>query len=225
MPARRFLKLDPKKRDQILDAACAEFSAHGYAAASQNRIIKAAGVSKGAMYYYFDDKEDLFVTMVHRKLAGLAEVIGLGVVDTIEQFWAQLDEMFMRFMALLEHSPQTAALVRTLVRTFPTYGAPRGMRALLDKARAVTEQIVVRGQEVGAVRQDLRTSLLVDIAMKAGEAMDFWFAEHWRDLDPAELPELNRKLVGIFRRIAQPRRIGDSAADGRGGEPRVRKIR
>ena len=41
-------------------AALDEFAAHGFHDASLNRIIEAAGISKGSMYYYFDGKEDLF---------------------------------------------------------------------------------------------------------------------------------------------------------------------
>ena len=36
-------------------------TAHGFENASLNRIIKKAGISKGAMYYYFDDKMDLYI--------------------------------------------------------------------------------------------------------------------------------------------------------------------
>ena len=60
MPKRRFEKLDPEVRGRILKAAALEFGTHGYADASLNRIVEQAGISKGSMYYYFEDKEDLF---------------------------------------------------------------------------------------------------------------------------------------------------------------------
>ena len=60
MPKRRFDKLDPELRGRILKAAALEFGTHGYADASLNRIVEQAGISKGSMYYYFEDKEDLF---------------------------------------------------------------------------------------------------------------------------------------------------------------------
>jgi AcrR family transcriptional regulator len=45
-----------------LEAAAKEFVAHGFEAASLNRILDDAGISKGAAYYYFDDKTDLYAT-------------------------------------------------------------------------------------------------------------------------------------------------------------------
>ncbi len=204
VPRPRFLKLDANKQAAILDAARTEFSAHGYRAASQNRIIEAAGVSKGAIYYYFDDKEDLYVTVIRREFSGFAEVMTIGEVATVEQFWAELEDMFMRSTVAFTRSPETIALARSVARSVGTYGAPPGFQPLLDEIHGVTEQLVIRGQEVGAVRRDLPTSLIVGIAIKVGEAMDYWFAEHWTELDPAELPALNHKLIGVFKRVAEP---------------------
>ncbi len=205
MPRPRFLKLKAAKQAAILDAARTEFSAHGYRGSSQNRIIEAAGVSKGAMYYYFDDKEDLYITVIRREFAGLGEVMTVGEIDTVEQFWPELEDMFTRSTAYFARSPETIALARSVARSVGTYGPPPGFQAMIDEIWAVTEKLVLRGQEVGAVRCDLPTSLIVGVMMKIGEAMDYWFAEHWTELDPAELPALNHKLIDIFKRVADPK--------------------
>ena len=48
------------KTEAILKGAMQEFLAHGYAAASMDKIAKAAKVSKATVYSHFDDKESLF---------------------------------------------------------------------------------------------------------------------------------------------------------------------
>ena len=48
------------KRLQILEAATARFAEAGYEAASMDGLAAAAGVSKGSLYDYFQNKEDLF---------------------------------------------------------------------------------------------------------------------------------------------------------------------
>lgn len=48
------------KTEAILKGAMQEFLQHGYAAASMDKIAKAAKVSKATVYSYFDDKESLF---------------------------------------------------------------------------------------------------------------------------------------------------------------------
>ena len=64
MPFPRFEKLAPQKREHLLDVAAREFAIHGFNEASINRILEQAEMSKGAAYYYFEDKGDLFCTVV-----------------------------------------------------------------------------------------------------------------------------------------------------------------
>ena len=63
------------KRRQILDGARAVFMASGFDGASMGEIAKAAGVSKGTLYVYFDSKEALFEALTLEEKRGLAEVL------------------------------------------------------------------------------------------------------------------------------------------------------
>lgn len=45
--------------EALLDAAFRTFAAHGYRATRLEEVAEAAGVTKGAVYYYFEGKEDL----------------------------------------------------------------------------------------------------------------------------------------------------------------------
>ena len=56
---------DSAKRRQIMDGARAVFLAQGFDAASMGEIARAAGVSKGTLYVYFDSKEKLFEAITH----------------------------------------------------------------------------------------------------------------------------------------------------------------
>lgn len=51
-------------RQRILDAAVSEFSKNGYAGASLNTVCAEKGISKGIIYHYFRDKEELYLTCV-----------------------------------------------------------------------------------------------------------------------------------------------------------------
>ncbi len=56
-----FIGLQEEKRDSIINAALKEFSSKGYDLASTNEIVKAAGISKGALFHYFVSKKALFL--------------------------------------------------------------------------------------------------------------------------------------------------------------------
>ncbi|MCX5495451.1 TetR/AcrR family transcriptional regulator [Kaistia dalseonensis] len=55
---------DPAKRAQIMQGARQVFLEKGFDGASMNDIARAAGVSKGTLYVYFEDKERLFVELI-----------------------------------------------------------------------------------------------------------------------------------------------------------------
>lgn len=59
-----FLKLPDKKRLFILNAAAEIFAKEGYHHASISDICKNAGISNGALYKYFKNKEDLFFSLI-----------------------------------------------------------------------------------------------------------------------------------------------------------------
>ncbi|OJF96576.1 TetR/AcrR family transcriptional regulator [Pararhizobium antarcticum] len=58
---------DPAKREQIIDGAKRVFMSVGFDAASMNDITREAGVSKGTIYVYFQNKEDLFVALIEQE--------------------------------------------------------------------------------------------------------------------------------------------------------------
>src|SRR5579863_5155431 len=55
---------EPAKRRQILAGSRRVFLGQGFDGASMNDIARAAGVSKGTLYVYFDSKEQLFEALI-----------------------------------------------------------------------------------------------------------------------------------------------------------------
>lgn len=59
-----FYHLPQEKRNRIIDAVINEFASASTEKVSINRIIKAANISRGSFYQYFDDKVDLVEILV-----------------------------------------------------------------------------------------------------------------------------------------------------------------
>jgi AcrR family transcriptional regulator len=72
---------DPAKRRQILAGAQRVFLELGFDAASMGAIARAAGVSKGTLYVYFDSKEALFSAMIADERARLKGHLDLDADD------------------------------------------------------------------------------------------------------------------------------------------------
>src|ERR1700724_2220647 len=65
---------DSSKRRQILDGARKVFMDLGFDGASMGEIARSAGVSKGTLYVYFDDKNRLFEAIVEEEALGQGKV-------------------------------------------------------------------------------------------------------------------------------------------------------
>jgi AcrR family transcriptional regulator len=59
-------ELSELRRDQILQAATVVFARLGFHKARMEDIVKEAGLSKGAVYWYFDSKDEIITTILDR---------------------------------------------------------------------------------------------------------------------------------------------------------------
>ncbi|MEK6244519.1 MAG: TetR/AcrR family transcriptional regulator [Pseudomonadota bacterium] len=86
--ARRSSRRDPEKsRERILDAALEEFSRYGLGGARVDRIAARAGANKRMLYYYFGNKEALFLAVLESRYAHIRRAeqgLRLGDLDPRE---------------------------------------------------------------------------------------------------------------------------------------------
>ena len=74
-PSKRAMRA-AERRQAIVDAALVEFSAKGFAAARLDDIAARAGVAKGTIYLYFEDKEALFQELVRTSIVPIVGRLG-----------------------------------------------------------------------------------------------------------------------------------------------------
>lgn len=98
----RFESLEESKQHKIRQAALEEFAAHGYEKASTNRIVKAAGIGKGMLFYYFTSKQELYEYLVKYSLEFIQsqylDKVDAGEPDLIERL-TQLARLKMEAQA------------------------------------------------------------------------------------------------------------------------------
>lgn len=175
---------DPEKRRQILSGAREVFLERGFDAASMGDIARAAGVSKGTLYVYFQNKEDLFAALVTCECSETAE--RLFVLDRnepdIEKVLTILGHSFIAAMIRPEHM----ATLRTVIAIgskFPQIshrffeaGHCQGIRRLGDFLAAKVEQGALRIDDVEqAASQFLslcKDGITVPILMGSAESPD-----------------------------------------------------
>jgi AcrR family transcriptional regulator len=104
---------DPAKRQQIIDGARRVFIDKGFDAASMNDITREAGVSKGTIYVYFANKEELFEALIEEERG----TIFRNLYEALEQT-GDLRETLVRFGIALSvkiTSPKVVLAQRTVI--------------------------------------------------------------------------------------------------------------
>ena len=205
MPRHRFHKLDPSQQERILDAALAEFAAHGFGEASLNRIIDAAGISKGSMYYYFDSKDDLYAHVIRDRLARLLERAGPFPIPTAsdpEGYWATLTAHYVRLMTALVGDSATAGLLRGWLSGRDTPALSAAQHDAEQDLIPWLVSAITAGQQIGAVRTDLPLDLVIAATMALGRALDTWLIT--QPPDDTDLEEAAQTLIGLIRRVVAP---------------------
>jgi AcrR family transcriptional regulator len=120
---------DPRKRQQILDGARKVFHENGFDAASMNDIARVAGVSKGTLYVYFENKERLFLELIaEEKRADLWPIVSLDHED--HNVSAVLNRFGREFLRLLTRPYYIKAMrtVFSIVERMPEVGADYYLR-------------------------------------------------------------------------------------------------
>ena len=196
----RFAKLPAEQQQTILRVALDEFAAYGFHDASLNRVIDAAGISKGSMYYYFHGKEDLYAFVARTELEGLFAQVGpLPEIDggDADVFWAVLEDYYLQLMRALTASTQLAALLRGWAAASRSGAFQTAQAEIEQESLPWIEQVLAAGQRVGAIRADLPSTLMIAVVMGMGEAMDVWLMAQQPDDDA--LPRLIGALISMIR--------------------------
>ncbi len=104
---------DSPKRRQILDGARRTFLSKGFDGTSMQDVAKAAGVSKGTLYVYFTNKEDMFQALVVRECLASQQAIrklGAGVDDVAHEL-----KQIASFMLKTLLQPEFVAAMRMMI--------------------------------------------------------------------------------------------------------------
>jgi AcrR family transcriptional regulator len=160
-------------KERILDAATAEFAEHGLAGARVDAIAERAKANKQLIYAYYGSKEELFATVLGRKLSTLAEEITFDP-ERLAEYAGEIFDFH------LDHPELTRLLTHEALH-YTDRPLPSGERRQAHNAFKV--ESVKGGQQRGTI----------DPSLDAGDIVMFVIA---LAAFPAVQPQLARQLTG-----------------------------
>jgi AcrR family transcriptional regulator len=164
-----------ERPQEILEAAFVEFSRNGYAATTLDQIAEQAGVTKGTIYVYFENKEHLFISMVREITKGATEIVH-GMFESHDGSTADL--LRAQFSFIYQHiveDKRRREVVRMLIAEAPRFPELTDryheeiLRPCLDMLKAAIQRGVDRGE--------IRKSSIIDspqVIMAPIALVDLW---------------------------------------------------
>jgi len=149
----RFQRRKDERPGEIVAAALEVFAEKGFALAKLDEVAKRAGVSKGALYLYFDTKEDLFRAVVREAIS--PNIDGMrAMAEAYDGPFAELAPLLLeRLVAVADNStlPAVARMVIAESRTFPDL-ARTWHDSVVSQAVGVVADLIARAQARGEIR-------------------------------------------------------------------------
>src|SRR6202453_4492870 len=143
-----------ERPQEILEAAFAEFSRNGYAVTTLDQIAERAGVTKGTIYVYFENKEHLFISMVREITKTTLDIVH-GMFESHEGSTADL--VRAQFSSTYQHigeDRRRRERVRMLIAEAPRFPAlaHRYNDEILRPCLEMLRQAIQRGIDRGEIR-------------------------------------------------------------------------
>lgn len=192
------------RRQHILDGARGCFARHGYEGATVRRLEQATGLSRGAIFHHFRDKDALFLAVAEQDAARMAEVVaGQGLVQVMREL---LDAPGRD-----DHAWSATFLeVARRGRTDPLF--EQQWRPHAAGLAGATRDRLRRAAAAGTLRDDLPVGVLARYLELVLEGLVSHLATHGRRQGDDPGPDTDGELAAVLdlveRSVRDPRRDG-----------------
>ncbi|MBN2259455.1 MAG: TetR/AcrR family transcriptional regulator [Clostridiales bacterium] len=197
MANKRFYKLDPIKQETILETALLEFMDKNFETASINRISKEAGLSAGALYYYFDDKEELFLNTIDYALKEINfEEEALQTLFESLGYWEGIAEVVRRRLSSAILFPEKVSFIQRIIFTKDSVE-----NKVKNKVLHAFKWLFDYGYDNGHINNALPRALMFEIHLGLITSINKWEMERSKEKDNAYIDDdLVNKYVTLIKK-------------------------
>ena len=209
--ARRTKQEAAETRDRILDTAELVFQAHGVSRTSLHEIATAAGVTRGAIYWHFRDKADLFNAMMERATLPLEAAVKKSDDPAHGMPLEQVRRSFLEALRQAVDDPQVRRVFEIATHKVEYVGELQAVRDRHLRVRNECLAHVTRGLDLAAERGHVSGRIPARAAAIGLHALIDGLIQNWMldqgafDLVRAGEQILDSYLAGLAPADAAPR--------------------
>jgi len=200
-----------QRQNDILDAAEKVFFEKGYNAAKMDDVAEAAELSKGTLYLYFKNKEELYFGLTYRALMNLRDRFS----TVLKEEAAGLEKIVNIGRAFRAYSQEEPEYYKTIAQfeMAQMHATEEGERIMQNCHRAGKEVMelvaaaIIQGIEDGTVRNDidpLRTAFLLQGLSNGVIQLMTREGKHIEQLEGFETEDLLEDFISMMIRGLQP---------------------
>ncbi|MEE3150004.1 MAG: TetR/AcrR family transcriptional regulator, partial [Candidatus Neomarinimicrobiota bacterium] len=93
------------RKNQILDAAMEVITRHGYENSRMDDVVKSSKMSKGAIYWYYNSKKDIYLDLVNYWVLRYSDMVS-KILEKDQKASLQLKKIFSYFIDEYEKDPE-----------------------------------------------------------------------------------------------------------------------
>lgn len=161
------------RHEDIVRAAAHLFYDRGFAATTTQDIAEQVGMLKGSLYYYIDSKEAVLIEIigrVHRMFTDNLDVVTKLEGSVLDRFWAYV---YRLALANTIHYVESAVFFNEFRALNETDQAE--ILRMRDANDELVRNLLIEGQELGVVRDDLDPKLTGIAVLSTCNAINRWY--------------------------------------------------
>lgn len=162
MPKETFFNLSEEKQENVMRAAINEFSKHGFEKGNIGDIAKIAGVAKGSMYQYFENKRELFLYSVRWSTDLLMKKYEKYLVFTAKEtnVFDYLYKTSKTIMIQMREERELIIFIQDVFLGKYQNLMDESMEYMLKVSDEYILQLIRQGKENGYIRKDIDDKML-----------------------------------------------------------------
>jgi len=152
------MKKNKPKYNQILDAAVEVIAENGYHSSQVSKIAKEAGVADGTIYLYFDNKEDILISLFQEKMGQFIEKIE-DAIRSEKDADKKLYTLIEMHLQQLTENPKLAIVTQLELRQ-SNKRLRLKINAVLKRYLEIIDDVLIEGMEKGIFHDHLNIRLV-----------------------------------------------------------------
>jgi AcrR family transcriptional regulator len=191
---------------EILDAALRVFAARGYNATRLEDVAHAAGVTKGTIYYYFENKEDLLFRLVDGRDPEILARLEAPVGSVTGPVSPTLRALMRR--AFREPTDESRRLLHVVFQELHANDPKLFARTVLNnlvEGWALIARLIERGKASGEFRKDADAEVAARVFTSGLVLQQLWRGDFGLDeLDPFDKDRMVESTIELFLQSLRP---------------------